>query len=444
MDVVAAERAALGAALAAAARSVQDRVDAPLTRRLGAGDALRLHADAVAQSLLRRMERHQLELSDQDISAQAAMVALRGLRYGVRLLRSLDHALELLQRPEQELGLGTLYLLGDLAGRLMEGGVDLLESPSDAPDFGVRTSPLSLIYTAPVPVGPMPVELLFPRREAGNTLILAPLLVHELGHPICTRHHLLDRLAASLLEDAGWKAFIGADDSSTDGEQSPRRDTSALERFGGIFEECLCDALAGATLGPSYLLAFASWAGLDVRNDDSESHPPTSLRMAFLLDQLIDAGWDLEFFGELSTWIEQLRTDLTVHGEAKVRADAVAAAAPAIRAVAIEHVASRAMLLEPAIYLEHVAAGLEHSFDQDILPAQLDHNGTYAERRCVLLAAWKHALAVRCDERSSKVATRGPYPSDLVSCISDLGSNSLLDKALEMSAVLQRWTEAAA
>jgi hypothetical protein len=447
VDVVGADRAALTAAIDAAAGGISDRLKAPSGRRLKAGRGLRRHGEATLENILRRIQRHQDELDEVELDARSVRVALGGLRLGLRLLRALDHALLLLERPTHELGLGALYVLVELADQLLDAEVDLLESPSGGPDFAVRSYPLSrLLQNANTNTEPIPVELLYPRREATTTILLAPLLVHELGHPVCVRHDLVNTLRQRLSQVPDWTAAIEGyrDAASVEGERPSLARTH--DRLGALLEESLCDALATACLGPSYLLAFASWAGLDTREEWAESHPPTQLRMAQMIEQLEELAWDLGFFEDILDWIRGLGPILGGGPSIDTaRTDALRAAAPMIRQVVDEHLVGRRCRLSPDDYKKQVAAGLEESFRQDVLPAQLDHEGAYADRRSILLAAWKHALsrARLAGLPDGAEPESAPRPTDLVAVILDEPTSSLLDKALEMSAVLERWREVA-
>jgi hypothetical protein len=403
------------------------------------------------ESIERRIDRHQVELEEPNLDELTQRVALGGLRLGVRLLRALDHALELVERPSDELGLGSLYLLTDFADQLIDVSVDLIESPTAAPDFAVRSYPLSrLIRNSSTESEPMPVELLYPRREASSTILVAPLLLHELGHAVCHQHDLLAALQTQLETREDWKENVAAHREAAGAAGDRPSLARTRDQFGSLLEECLCDTLATACLGPSYLLAFAAWAGLDTREEWAESHPPTYLRMAFMLEQLEGDGWDLKFMAGVGAWARGLQASLTkAPSHAPTKSAALIAAAPVFRAVVGDFLADREARLYPADYERQVSLGLEAAFVQDVLPAQLDHKGTWADRRCILLAAWKHGLLVDTgghydDKQLMHLREEDRQPAKLVGILTDVSFSAFLDKALEMSAVLERWQETAA
>lgn len=444
MDVVAADRAVLEHAIQAASGRIGQRLDGGAELRLDAGLGLCRHARAVLQGLEASAARN-FERLDSSRDPRLTRVALTGLRRTLHLMRVLDHALDLIEAPEPQLGLGTLYFLNDLASALVGVEVDLIEAPLDGPLFQTLSWPYNPIFDVGTGTTPMPIVLHYPSREAASTLLL-PLLVHELGHPVNAVHGVVESIQESLEGDPRWAdTRAGLEMAVSVDGLTPSINTIRVY-LSSLLEECFCDALATACLGPSYLLAFAAWAGLDSADEWPDQYPPTLLRLQFIIHQLREDGWDLELVQAIVAWVEDLAAVLTRSTQPHVhRQSALELAAPYVRQAANDHLTGSWARLTPDFYNGQTAAGLEDCFSQGILPAQLDHRGTAADRRSILLAAWRTEVTLRgADVVSLSKTIHAPLVTSSPDESDDLPSlSSFTDKALEMSALLDRWAASA-
>src|SRR5581483_4194490 len=100
--------------------------------------------------------------------------------------------------------------------------------------------------------------------------------------------------------------------------------------------------------------------------------------------------------------------------------------APTIESVVSEHLGAK--LFTPSLY-EAQETEIAAFLDLEILPAQ-QPGGAPFDRRAILLAAWLHMLE-----------EKGATPDKLPQVVGERGFQGFVAKALEMSAVLERWPE---
>lgn len=444
MDAHAADRRFLTRSLSEAVQVSHECLDQGPRRRMGAGAKLVDHGKAVmaviegigqqaqtdfddATEALSRVPRSGEDPADQISLDNERITALNKLRKVVNLARYLRFSLSSLDAPSGELGLGAAYLLQDAAAVLVAPDVDLIETPVDGPQYATVSWPFEAVLSrSSVPEravrGSRPIMVWFPRSESGNVLLL-PLLVHELGHPCWDEHGLSERLWTDLIA-SDWRAcFEGV---VTPPHGPPRnRDSSELDLRTRL-EEHFCDALACAILGPSYLFAFTGWVGAISLNSTPTKHPPTLLRIELMLAQLRSWGWgaQLERVADVCEWLDgMVDTGTPIAGMASEILDALREANDRVVNLAADRAGE--LLFTPQLYADERDV-IEELLAAQILPAQLDHDGRPADRRAIFLAGWLDQMD-------------GAQPEHLAQVLTDRQLHDFLDKALEMSAILDRW-----
>lgn len=441
MDAHAADRRFLSQALEESLALAQRRLEGGAKRRMGAGKNLAAHGHAVLSTIRSIAVDAARDFDDALTRPPAAAptgdsvlddlllhgerdAALDKLRKAVQLSRYLCFSLVALEEPRDLLGLGAAYLLKDAATLLVSGDVELIETPVDAGTYATVSWPFEAVLnrvSKTAARGARPVMVWFPRSEASNVL-LVPLLVHELGHPCWDEHSLSERLWATLTQGSWHNHFEAVAAVSV----VPRNRSSLELELRTRLEEHFCDALACAILGPAYLLAFASWVAAISLTSTPQQHPPTLLRIDLLMTQLAGAGWDreLERVRPVRDWLEGLVAATPRYlGISEPELAALRAAHDAVVELALEQ--AGALRFDPQLFAEQ-GPTVEEQLDAGILPAQLDHDGHPADRRVILLAGWLS----RIDSQP---------PEHLADALSDRTYQAFLDKALEMSVVLDRW-----
>jgi hypothetical protein len=440
VDVFGADQRFLAQSFREAVGAVRRQLDDGPSLRLGAGQALRDHASSMLRLIGTLSTQAQTDFKSAG-NDQERRAALRKLRRLVEVARDLDHVLVHLQPQTGQLGLGTAYLVLELGQALIGSPVDLIETPLDASRFATLSWPFELLLSrGPAKLqsagqlrkrrkGPIPVLVMYPRREAAN-VFLAPLLIHELGHPAVERNKLIERLWSQLHNDVrAWPEClehyleIGTQQASAGSGQSRRE---AELRLRVKLEELICDALAVCCLGPSYLFAFVGHAASRSLTEALPSHPPTALRVELMLIWLESLGWGevLSRTPQVTEWLRALvQTTAPVLRVEPELLKAMRAAGETVGQIAFAHTTT--VRFTPARFAEQSEA-LEALLRDDILPAQVDHNGSRADRPAVILAGWIHGLGAR-------------PPSAIPKLLADGKTHSFLDKALEMSTVLEKW-----
>jgi len=376
---------------------------------------------------------------EQDDATRAAILdELRILNLTGRGLHEAMPWLASLRSPRLHLGLS--YFLSEAASAILDGPAELILNPDDAYMYStLALEPsfkrlLSELGSSPPDVDP-PVVINYPALEQ-TTLLLHPVLIHELGHEAIDRHALRDAVFQQYDQLNALDAkFAEAVTSFVEVEHDQGRERS-LEEAGVIVRRCLsdwleeviCDHLALAYLGPSYAFAATGFLLAANSTQGSPTHPATTLRIRLLLDLTERLGWTevlADKAGELLTWLREVADQSSVPrssyeeflGEAIINLD------PTTQNVVLDHLGDSA--LTPDAFLVHIDELLA-LVRMGILPAQLD-DGSAPDRRAILLAVWLEGLATY------------ESPGDLVLLMSRKERQGMLGRALEMSAVLERW-----
>jgi hypothetical protein len=435
VDVFEADWAFLRRTVAGLIADLDRRLAAKGQLRLGAGDALRVHARE-ALSVVERVVAETNSALEGDLGPRGRRRALTKLRRMILVSRALMSSTRALEPHDAELGLGGRYFLGDLARTLVADDVDFIEWPVDEPQFATRSWPFHGLlrrYEHDEDIrksGARPMLVIYPRREAANVLLL-PVLVHELGHPAADENALVDKVVAELTTGEAWetaraKLITAIEETGVPHEYAVQNADNTLNE---VLEEALCDALATACLGPSFLLAFSGWVTAMSLEEWRLPHPTTAQRIRLIRDQLKETGWTLleASIKRFDDWLEGLSTSWEQRTDSQeALSDALSAAAAAIRRVAVSHAGAAAF--SPGAHDDQLTRGLADAFADGVLPAQLNHEGEHADLRSILLGGWIQGLT-----------EQGGGPAALSQVLAARDQQAFLDKGLEMATLLRTW-----
>lgn len=361
---------------------------------------------------------------------QAIVEKARGYTYQ---LRQLHMALPWIESAfHSHVSQGTVLLFDEMAETMLGVRADVVPTPNESYMYAVRPKPFRSAFQSvkkPYPAFSPPVIVYYPVGEV-DSVFLHLIAAHELGHGAVLERDLIQGVQAAhgdlapvfaRLSDAAdaLHAVTGIDMTLATAEAS--------RVFRSWLEEVLCDSLALSYLGPSFMLASAAFGVQFSGSTPGQSHPSNAFRTDLLLDQLDEMGWMPEFAASLPrvhSWLvdtanEPMDSSAAPHFE-HVQ-DALKLLAPTIRRVAD----LGDLAFTPSMYADHDE--LADLMRARILPAQL-LNGRPSHRRSVIYAGWLYAFG-----------EYGDHPASLAKIAADRSLQAFVTKALEMSAVLQKW-----
>ncbi len=340
--------------------------------------------------------------------------------------------------PVSNFGLGPLYFLEEAASVLITVPVDLVTVPLDEYLYATVSWPFRRFLRergVPLGPGPRPVVVFYPRQEADSVLLHA-LLVHELGHPAVEEGHLVAQTLSEISADDDYNSDFdeaARTYAGLHGVTLPAARVELQDRVEAWVTELLCDALATDYLGPTYVFGFAAVVAAMSWNEPQEEHPPTTLRIEFMLRRLRSRRWGTlmrERAPHIYEWLEEVsRARLALGSQHETF---LAATMNRVRE-RITHVASE-RLGDAAYRLRDwtsSSAEVEEYVNDRILPAQL-MDGAAVDRRTVLLAGWWYLVREGTDA-----------PMTLASGLTNTEFQVFLAKAMEMSIVLETWRASA-
>lgn len=372
---------------------------------------------------------------------EAQEAHVRNLRLFTQLARALHMALPWLDGSERSrLDLGTLCFVDEMALGIVGHGVETLVVPDSEYMYSTLSWPFRLVVreqlNTDVAQGTRPIVLFFPLKEANSALFDA-LFAHELGHAAADEHNLVSQVVTPLNGNTDYTAGLEAAShhiQAAYGWSHSRSEAFAKRRLRQWVEELLCDAVAVQYLGPSYLFAFGSFVLASSWNDPQQQHPPPTLRVAALVDQLTAAGWVPVIQAarpELWKWFEWVSAapNPVFTPDNKFLRDMVIKQAATIVEVAATRLGTSRYL--PALF-DPVALDLAELLRLRILPAE--HHGTAVDRRNIMLSAWLFALQMNPDGTE-----RTDNPAALPAALGEVAFQRFIAKAFEMSTVAETW-----
>lgn len=434
---------AFGLVVATARRTLQQVEEDPRVAdpTPGRGVALASHVNTMAGLISAALD--DCEAKYPGLHSDAARGALvRNLRLYTNLARSLHQALPWLDLSKRaSLDLGSTYFADEMALAIVGPGVEVVTVADPEYMYSTLSWPFRLHARQHLKVdiasGVRPIVLFFPGKEADSVLFHS-LFAHELGHAAVDAHLLVKAVLAPVQADANFQASLAAAVAhlqTTTGMDAGSAEGLARGRAAKWVEELLCDVLALQYLGPSYLFGFVAFVLASSWTDPSLRHPPTTLRVQLLAQQLADLGWDTWVKGSRPAfwaWIEWVASQPLppMAADNKFLTDLAVERAAAVRAEAAQRVG--AATYQPADFAQ-VESDLDARLRQRILPAELD--GTAVDRRHILLAGWSYALCCTPDGQS-----RDDEPAALSAALAETDFQRFIGKALELSTVAEVWS----
>lgn len=271
--------------------------------------------------------------------------------------------------------------------------------------------------------GRHPIAFNLPALDPNNVL-LSPVLAHEVAHTAVTRElqkKLQDRIKSGSvgkqIDDIFARLGLGGD----------QRQTAAIaEAFQAWSAELLCDAIAIALTGPSFLFAFAAFVPPTAVSAASGSHPDIQDRIGFALDVVDSYGWTSFMESRapgLTNWFREVSTQPVLTGtvEETFLREAISASAAERKQVASDHIVGPLDPQEGA-RIDEAATWLAQG-----VPL-IDIDGAVLSPWQVVLAGWTASISVRGDESSTVAVAAG-----------DQDYNAVIVKAIEYSQIVSEW-----
>ena len=317
--------------------------------------------------------------------------------------------------------IGMLVVLDSAIEALLPGGADPVVHFDDVHMYS--TLDLYEALRLPRESEPTPVAFLVPVLSPFNALMM-PLLVHEIGHTAILQADLgsaamsaasadLNELLAQYVSDAGTETRF-----------------KVQTRLVDWVDELLCDRLATAICGPSYLFAAASFLPTTANDDPESSHPFPSDRLRFCLKSLEFTGWSGFMEGmcpETVRWLRRRATpgEPTSSLERFLR-DACEALAPAIESTVASHVPTAAINAEA--YASIAPHAMNH-LRMRVPASEIDEEPLGPWQ--ILMLGWQRSFEVR-----------GDSPATLAQAPNDLELSRVLLRAIEMAQIRRLWSDA--
>jgi hypothetical protein len=373
-----------------------------------------------------------------DVERDTVLGTLRLLNGFLSRLRQANTWVE--AASSQRLATGALHLLDETAVMLVGSDCDVVTVPSDEYRYATTWAPFSstlrqLGAASPSPV--FPIVVFFPSQER-SSLLLEPLLIHELGHSAVARKALVDRVLAHRVGRQRFdRAFSAAATHLARATSASRAAAKILleRQLRQWLTEYLCDCIAVAIAGPAYAYAFAAVVSAESSVELQESHPPTALRVRLILEHLKALGWNDLMQARapgVGAWLEHLSSADVAAADARHQfmLDATAQFVAPIRNEILTVLGAKAFAVgQFEVLQDELDSFLEHR----ILPAQL-RAGAPTNRPSVVLAGWLHVLA-----GGSAEGSEGDAPQSIPIGLANWEFGMFLDKAVEMSSVLEAW-----
>ena len=359
----------------------------------------------------------QLLASDDNKTRHYAERALhRTLTEVETILPFLRPLLESVRRDDVPIGM--LVALDSAIEALLPAGADPVVHFDDAHMY----STLDLYETLSWSRGsePTPVAFFVPVLNPFNAL-MTPLLVHEIGHTAILQASLGSTTISEASE--GLNTLLAKHVSDADPETRFKVQT----RLVGWVDELLCDSLATAICGPSYLFAAASFLPATAHDDPASSHPFPSDRLRFSLASLESAGWS-EFMAatcpETVGWLRWRATPRTpTSGQERFLREACEALAPAIESTVSNHVAAP---IDPEAYAETAPHALD-LLRMRVPASEIDQKPI--EPWQILVLGWQWSFEDHGD--SPETLARAPNDPEL---------SRVLLRAIEMAQIRRLWS----
>ena len=358
-----------------------------------------------------------LQTSDDDKTRHYAERALqRTLTEVETILPFLRPLMESVRRNDVPIGM--LVALDSAIEALLPAGADPVVHFDDTHMY----STLDLYETLswPQESEPTPVAFFVPVLSPFNAL-MTPLLVHEIGHTAILQANLGSNTMSVASDDLN--TLLATHLSDADPETRFRVQTQLV----AWVDELLCDSLAIAICGPSYLFAAASFLPATAHDDPASSHPFPSDRLRFSLASLESTGWSDFMVATCPSTIGWLRRRATprtpTSGQERFLREACEVLAPAIESTVSSHVSE-------AINPEGYAAVAPHALNQlrmRVPASEIDQEPIGPWQ--ILVLGWQWSFEVH-----------GDSPATLAQAPNDPELSRVLLRAIEMAQIRRLWS----
>lgn len=358
-----------------------------------------------------------LEASDDDATRHFAHRELhRALTEVETILPFLRPLMESVRRTDVPIGM--LVALDSAIDELLPAGADPVVHFDDAHMYS--TLDLYEALSWPQESNPTPVAFFVPVLSPFNAL-MTPLLVHEIGHTAILQANLGSTAMSAASDDLN--ALLAQYLSDVETETRFRINTQLV----GWVDELICDRLATAICGPSYLFSAASFLPATAHDDPTNSHPFPSDRLRFCLASLESTGWSEFFTTTCPVTVEWLRRQATPGKPAseheRFMRDACEVLEPAIESTVAIHVPQ-------AIDANEYAAIAPQALDQ------LRMSVPASEINQEPIAPWQ--ILVLGWQRSFELF--GDSPATLAQAPNDPELSRVLLRAIEMAQIRRLWS----
>lgn len=415
-----------------ASRLQAEACDARLASGREGGRRLAGHLKLLYESLDKEAKRRdeQYQYATDDFERADAIQAARILLAMARKFQSNFTWLDAAKTPV--IDLGTSYFVESAARELIAPDVEVTIVPLAEKSYATSSNPWRPAITSwgsGIPAGtPTVVVVFIPRREERSGL-LHPLIVHELGHAIDSKHGVVNEIA---LKAAGRQRFsdrfvrdVLAFAQREQMDALTARD-HVSSRLWYWVAEAFCDSIAVQHLGPTYLYSFLVEVVSGNMDIAGPKHPPPRQRVRLLLEQLDRLGWSdvmRETDPALDAWIREIASKTSeLKGIDKFLAWGVNELRALIRNTASRSLGDRVFRPDDAMLAE-----IASLIGAGVPPAQLS-NGKVAPREAIILGCWRAAIGAS-----------GGGAMGLVRAADAPQLGELLPAGLELSAIAESW-----
>lgn len=328
----------------------------------------------------------------------------------------------------RDLPVGLLYLIDALINELLQTRADPVVHNDEWPGYSTlrlrdQWQKLSVELGVDFDDDAEPVILFLPGLDAANAL-LAPILAHEVGHAVAWDTDLEDRLLDQLEPIIDRRLTDAAEALSAAGIPEPE----VTEHLQYWLQELLCDALAGALTGPSFLFAAAAFLPAAAAGSGGGTHPDPAYRLGMSLIQLERLGW-VPFLErtcpEVFAWVQAAAAARVEAPDVlqEVLGLLVEDAIPELLELAESHI-------ETPMRFDEQYAPVEDELDAMVTlgvpPVQL--GGAPTSPWTVILGCWVHGLA-----------KHGAEPVALADAVNDADLNEFALATIGLSRVQTLW-----
>lgn len=336
---------------------------------------------------------------------------------------------------EPAIDLGSYYFFSALARALVHPDCELTVATQNEGSYAILVDP----FKSPEELGTPPIVLvaMVPGREI-RTGLLHPLLVHEVGHGVSKVHGIAAAQCAAALKRDDVKEMVHAvaQEAAAAAEQAgqtiPVEDFERLlaRRLQDWIEEIVCDAVATACLGATYLLSFATEVLATNVDKTGDKHPAPRQRVRLIVEQLDRLGWKPildAHVPDFAKWIRALAEGapgakpLDRSPSDQLMNDVIALIGADVQQAVEQHIGDRVFRPAPA-----EIQGVAELLEQHVPPAQ--HEGEPISRPTIIAGCWLSALK-----------QHGGTVDRLAEAIDVPELARLLPYALELSILVDRW-----